>query len=1366
MVDASRYFIPRRATLQNDRDGSSETRLLADWAHLDAYVLLAEPGAGKSWAFQQEALSDAVGSKLLKKARDFVTLSPRPDWHGKTLFIDGLDEMRVSAGQKDGFDGVRRRLDELDRPRFRLSCREADWLGAIDAQALCAVAPGGEVAVLRLEPLQRADIEDLLRHGPDQVSDVAEFMRRADQQQALPLLSNPLMLKLMVNALRVRDDQWPEGRRDTYQLACEHLATEANEFHRKASRNKPVNVDALLDDAGLLCAVLLLANGDAFTDNPLSPAGNSMRVDRLPMELGVRDAAAVFASQIFVTEGDERYPRHRTIAEYLAARSIARRVMDEGLSINRVLSLMSLDGGIVEPLRGLSAWLAVHCRDYPRRLLGDLDPLGVVLYGDVRSFNALEKRQVLDSLHREALRFRWFRGSHWDSHPFGALGTQDMAATFLALLSSPSRDPAHQSLLDCVLDAVKHGEDMPDLVNALIGVVRDSSYRADVRGAALDAWWRQSKGDGIKAVGLLDDVRAGAIDDPADELCGQLLAWLYPTHLSALETLQHLRQASGSGYIYRTFWTNEFIDKIPADELPMVVDALAAQVSTWESVRSEYEHHGFIGELIWRGLNYSGASEPTQRLYQWLSAGLDEYETSYLAQHESTKIGDWLSEHPDVQKRLYLHAVSTMPADPSQGRLHIHNATARFYRAARPSDWPKWLLMQAATTDNAVFAQDCLVQAALESINPASPYDISMEDVEGWLEKHRHQWSMPADDSLYDPWLSHVWWLPMDHWQGAQFQRRHERDAAKIMAQQKRHAELCSHRDAIKAGTAPAGLMHQITLAYEKRFSDIEGDTPEARVQSFLGGSSEDALAAIEGIKLVLSRDDLPSVEEILDLDLKQQYHWIRPVCLLAAELITQEQPRAAARWCDALSLQMAAFYLTDRTREVQAWYRLLVEERPQLVAQVMGPYVQGRILKCASFPIGGLWALANEDSHRDLARQILPSLLRRFPARATQSQLSELTSSLLLAAEKHLEPEVFKGIVADRLALKSLDAGQRITWMVVASHVDPTADSGALLTFIGRSQSRAAHLVHALEYQFRRTQHWARLPIEVTSRLIEVLAPHASPEFLEGGGVVTDSERRRDVVRPLIRQLAALPDPLAGQALQRLRSNPALKHWFVELDASLYEHVRVARAAHFSHASDLEVALTLANQAPANALDLVALLVDQLRLLGRKIRGDETNGLKLFRRVDEEAPEIENYCRDLLLSKLREPLLHHHVDLLPEASAAQGKRADLRATVLIRGRRMAIPVEIKLDSDRGAGARRASVWTAWRDQLDRLYVIDPASQGVGLYLVLWFGRKPNGNPEGVVPKNAPDMERLLTERIPVDERHRLKVVVLDLSWP
>ncbi len=1360
MVEASRYFIPRRATLQNDRNGSSESRLLADWAHLDAYVLLAEPGAGKSWAFQQEALPDAVGLKLLK-ARDFVTLSPRPDWHGKTLFIDGLDEMRVSAGQQDGFDGVRRRLDGLGQPRFRLSCREADWLGAIDVQALSAVAPGGEVAVLRLEPLERADIEDLLRHGPDQVSDVDEFMRRADQQQALPLLGNPLMLQLMVKALKARDGKWPQGRRDTYQLACEHLATEANDFHRKASRKK-VNVDVLLDDAGLLCAVLLLANGDAFTDNPLSLTGNNMRVDRLPMELGVRDAAAVFASQIFVTEGDERYPRHRTIAEYLAARSIARRVMDEGLSINRVLSLMSLDGGVVEPLRGLNAWLAVHCRDYPRRLLGELDPLGVVLYGDVRSFNALEKRQVLDSLHREALRFRWFRGSHWDSHPFGALGTQDMAATFLALLASPSRDPAHQSLLDCVLDAVKHGDDMPDLVNALISMVRDSSYRADVRSAALDAWWRQSKGDGPKAVGLLDEIRAGAIDDPAAELCGQLLAWLYPAHLSAVEALRHLRQISGHGYIYQTFWTNAFIDKIPVDELPVVVDALAAQVSTWESVRSEYEHHGFIGELVWRGLKYSGASEPAQRLYQWLSAGLDEYESSYLAQHEQTKISDWLSEHPDVQKRLYLHAVSAMPVDPSQGRLHIHNASARFYGAARPSDWPKWLLMQAETAGNAVFAQDCLVQAALESINPASPYDISMEDVEGWLEKYRHQWATPGDDNLYDPWLSHVWWFPMDHWQGAQFQRRHERDAAKIMAQQKRHAELCSYQDAINAGTAPAGLMHKITLAYEKRFSDIEGDTPEARVQNFLGGSSEDALAAIEGIKLVLSRDDLPSVEEILDLDLKQQHHWIRPVCLLAAELVTLEQPRAAVRWSDALSLQMTAFYLTEGTREVQAWYRLLVEERPDLVVQVMGPYVQGRILKRAALPIGGLWALANEDSHRDLARQTLPSLLRRFPARATRDQLRELTSSLLLAAEKHLEPEVFKGIVADRLALKSLDAGQRITWMVVASHIDLTADSGALLTFIGRSQSRAAHLVHALEYQFRRTQHWARLPIEVTSRLIEILAPHASPEFLDGGSVVTDSERRRDVVRPLIQQLAALPDALAGQAMQRLRSNPALKHWFVELDASLYEHARVARAAHFSHASDQEVALTLANQGPANALDLVALLVDQLRIVEGKIRGDETNGLKLFRRDDKETPKIENDCRDILMDKLREPLLKHQVDLIAEARAAQDKRVDLRAVALVRGQRVAVPIEVKFDQDK----RRESVWLAWRDQLDRLYVIDPASQGIGLYVAIWFGIKPKANPEGVMPKNAKDMERLLIERIPVDERHRLKVVVLDLSWP
>ena len=146
--------IPRTCT-GIDTDASPDghgrpSRPLGEYRDTDAYLLPGAPGAGKSTAFEHEA--EEIANGLHVTARDFITFDDRHDWHGKTLFIDGLDEAR--AGTADGrtqLDAVRRKLHALGRPRFRLSCREAHWFGASDSNRLAAVSPDRNVTVLRRE---------------------------------------------------------------------------------------------------------------------------------------------------------------------------------------------------------------------------------------------------------------------------------------------------------------------------------------------------------------------------------------------------------------------------------------------------------------------------------------------------------------------------------------------------------------------------------------------------------------------------------------------------------------------------------------------------------------------------------------------------------------------------------------------------------------------------------------------------------------------------------------------------------------------------------------------------------------------------------------------------------------------------------------------------------------------------------------------------------------------------------------------------------------------------------------------------------------------------------------------------------------
>ena len=207
-------------------------------------------------------------------------------------------------------------------------------------------------------------------------------------------------------------------------------------------------------------------------------------------------------------------------------------------------------------------------------------------------------------------------------------------------------------------------------------------------------------------------------------------------------------------------------------------------------------------------------------------------------------------------------------------------------------------------------------------------------------------------------------------------------------------------------------------------------------------------------------------------------------------------------------------------------------------------------------------------------------------------------------------------------------------------------------------------------------------------------------------------------------------------------------------------------------------MALTLSNAAPANARDLQALLLDHLNGIEAGLRGDNTFLVKQFWQGTQDAqlPQDENDCRDLLLDKLRERLAPLNVLVEREKSAARDKRADMCAEFMRAGKRIALPIEVKKDN-------HDKLWTAWSEQLNQLYTIDPAAGGNGLYLVLWFNvrpqvsasgttakgaahLRPRASPEGHRPTSAQELQRMIEERIPTQDRSRLVVKVMDLSLP
>ena len=1340
----------RRAMAQRG-DGLPESRPLADWSTADAYVLLGDPGAGKTWCFEAEC---AACNGLSIPARDIVANIAPTEIRGKTVFIDALDEVR--SGASDGrvpFDAIRSWLKQAGNPRFRLSCREADWLGQSDLHALERVAPGGCVEVLHLEPFTRDDVFEVLHHRLSEIPNPDAFWHRAEQFNLTDLFGNPLLLDLTIKAVSADRGSWPSTRKEIYEAACRQLALETNVEHLAVRSPGPGDVDRILDDSGLLCAILLLSNKHACA---LQGNGtqNAVGLSTLPHALILQNARSALSSKVFTTIAGHSVPRHRSIAEFLAAKSLTKR-LEAGLPLGRLLALMlGFDGRPVESLRGLFAWLVVHHGRARIRLI-NLDPLGVVLNGDVAALSTSERRELLNELRSAAREDKGFRRDAWVSHPFGALATADMTSTYDTLLRMPTRDDAHQAFMDCVLDALRHGEKMPLLVPALETWVEDRDAWFGNRLAAYEAWKHNGDFQPVKAREWLEQVASGTVSDRDDRLTGLLLTDLYPIHLGPTEVLNFLHPAKNRNLIaeYSVFWRRELLRRSRPQDFAELADGWVEARPLSMDHAGNFDLRELTGEVLLGALNHEGDKVSTERLNAWLGICLDQYGSSKLIDDSRREVARWLEARPDRIKAVVQLGHRTIFAN-EQGQRFFWKVEQRLHGAQKPRDWLWWLLDQAVATTDEELAKDCFRQVAFSVLELPTGFDVpTIEQVEHWVEAHSAKWPTAQQ------WLQEAWTSDLKDWRGDRHRRELRDKAQQMQARAERKRALDPYAEALASGTAPVGILYEFALAHDERFADIHGDTPLERIQDYLVTDEATAKAALEGLDLVLTREDIPSVAKILEIDEQGQYHHIRPAVLLAALRSFEKSPDALECCSDELAQKLVAFYLTDGSGEMPGWYRSLAAKRPALVAPILVRYAAPRLRK-GVIVIAGLWALSHEADQCDLARLVLPQLLERVPRHASKACVGELNRSLL-AVLHLLDDGQATHIVRLKLAQSGLNVSQRICWLVAdLPYRNHAAD--AIAEWADNNRRRAVMLGVALHEQGSVKHILHRLPPSAIRRLIEVLAPITPRQLGSRSGSVTATDEREDTVRGLFEALASDPSVGAKDELHALREFSPLGTWKEVVDYNVLTQRSVAREASFQAADPVEVALMIANSAPANAADLQAIVIQHLGDIEAELRGADTYLVRQFwhnKGKNGDAPSDENYCRDLLLEKLRNRLATLNIHVEREASAAADKRADMRAEIMRGGQRVTVPIEVKKEN-------HGELWIASRSQLQRLYTIDPAAGGYGLYLVLWFGHQPRSTPDKTKPRDAAHLQELILDLIPKLERHRLAVRVLDLSLP
>lgn len=1375
------YFVERSATRKDpDKEDGPESRPLDAWNELDAYVLLAEPGAGKSEAFKHEAKRGATSAVYIT-ARSFLTIGPPPGWQAdQVLFIDALDERRSDASTSlSALDELRKKLNDLGRPKFRLSCREADWFAG-GIKDLGEVAPRGEVSALWLDPLTEADTQSLLwRWSPARVKDPVQFMVAAKQHGMAALMTNPLLLGLLVDA--VKDDRWPRNRHEIYDLACGQMASEHNEVRAATmAMARPLSED-LLAAAGRLCALLLVADAAAISTNVFTAAEpRIVNVRDLPKAF-IQDTLATqecLKTKLFTSEGGEFFPRHRTIAEYLAAKAIAEQVK-RSLPVRRVLTLISGSGGrIVEPLRALYAWLSLQSAN-SRWLLLRLDPMALVLYGDVRPFLRSEKESVLDALYRQGKDFRWFRSENWDAQPFGAMGTVDMATVFSRWLRSASREPAHQSVLECIADAIAHGDAGLALRAELEQVVRDSTYDDQVREHALDAWL--GKLDGANAAKtLLEDVHIGIVADETDELTGALLEFLYPQDLTALEAIRYLRAARRKNFIaqYHMFWASSFEQGLTTEDLPTIADKLVGLVRPpilSSEDETDAEQDSLADQLALRvvdaALKAHGTAISGERLYRWLGIGVNRYGTFDTHEPEARSITFWLTAHPLQRRAAFEAGLGQVAPSKPDGQRHFYVVEERMFRSRRPAQWGQWLLDIAGESDDEDVAKFCFQEAASAVISPFFEHDLKIEDIEAWVAKQSSRWPSAETWKLE----KFVWSLDSYQRQQHEYEITSRREAQ--TERDRRQRAFAPHLAALETAGAPATLLSWIAGAYLKRVSG-QGETPLERVQDMLVVDESRAQRVIHGLRYVLERSDLPTPAEILDAWCTSERKALGLPCLLAAELVCNEDLRAWEHWSETLQQTLVALYCAEGNSEPN-WYRPLCANRPGVVAGIVGAFAAHSMANSNGPQLRALYGLRDESAPVALAQLLLPEIWRLTPQAPEGQHLHFFETVTLRSSIDHLEECEWRLLVEQKLSQAGIGDEIAIALHLAAVRFAPALHTQAILAICLRAAPMVSALAHSLTHLGRGDiEALATIPT-TTGRLIELLATGTQPERPDSVIDYSTVDRLREAAQKLLRGIVNNPAREAGEELRRLRDTPGLAGWSVYLDSLLFEHARLANRSSYAAPSLADVVKVLTNGPPVSSRDMAELARDHLSQLAAKIRFEESNLRRTFYRTvakpksDKskaatksaakaaarplEIPRIENDCRDVLLGLINERLGDLGVRFAKEASYAEDTRADLQVESMIGSKSIVVPVEVKKDD-------HPEVWSAWREQLEARYMTHPKAQGIGMYVVLWFGHKTKTAQGGRKPRSAQEMAQMLDELIPDDRRNHIVGLVIDLT--
>jgi hypothetical protein len=851
MSDA-RDYIPRTLSWT---DAALKTRTVCDQEIVSRFsepiVILGDPGIGKTWLM--EMLGEQDGLQFIRA----TSLLRQPDGHsfGNTrLVIDGLDEV-AAINEGDPLHNVLTKLIACGKPLFILSCRSAEWRGVsakIDIEDEYGVVPHD----LNLELLDEDEAIAALERRADR-DKAREAVFALKQAGLSEFFRNPLYLDF-VAAIINANGALPSTRAELYDRAVAQLRLEANPRHQGTGVDS-LSEEAALDAAGGIMAAMLITGQSSIVAS--GSVENALKLTELSDICDLDTMKAVLRSNLFralPSISGQFIPLHRTVAEFLGARWLARHVGSNNSArqmASRTIGLIAAEGGVPSSLRGLHAWFPKFS---PTRLgpgAIDRDPYGVIRYGDGDGLNADQARKLIEALRQLAVFDPWFRDGYWASESISALAQPSLLDEIRVLIRNEGE---HVALRCLILEAVVGSSVAQPLQDDLEAIMLNPKrvYRERRAAGEAIAGIVDSQFDWPKALKYLLGLKDHDSARLATELLDDMGFEKIPVELVASVIIANGRLFEKKSRETRTFGTFFRLQKqYPVGRVIALLDALAAKVlprldpkKWWSDGYDDRwdEFAGLVRKLCIRQLEHDAETVSPDQLWRWLRMVEREYthggdERKAIAEllqkdDRLRRGGQRLSVlSPESQKAFFaetsrLHRLSSGFAftdDDAKALL------AEVVEKNDPEDRERWMALVAH------FRADGIIPVEIRQI--ARAYAQGDQELLDFLVKK------PKRQKL-------------NEWELKHRKTMRARDKSEQQGRKKARANYAANIHGVRDGElrwiyAPA----QACLGM---YRDLEREGPPAdRISEWLGDDIRDA--ALEGFEAVLSRNDLPSADQI-----------------------------------------------------------------------------------------------------------------------------------------------------------------------------------------------------------------------------------------------------------------------------------------------------------------------------------------------------------------------------------------------------------------------------------------------------------------------------------------------------------------------